>query len=243
MTPALLQSGHAADRAALAWWIDAGVDTLVDAPRSWLRPAAAAVAQPITKQSAKPAAPPPVADDWAQFTDLAAFAAALPNAVLADGNPASGLMIVGEAPSAEDLRTRRPFTGPAGQLLDRMLAAIGRDRAGSDNGAYISLLCPRRAIPGTPDADAIAHDLPLMRAHIRLAAPRVLLLLGGPASAAITGERGAISALRGRWFDLVVDGHAVPALAMFNPAYLLRQPLAKREAWADLRALQARLAA
>jgi DNA polymerase len=154
--------------------------------------------------------------------------------VLADGNPDSGILILGEAPSAEDLRTGRPFTGPAGHLLDRMLAAIGLDRS----GCYITLLCPRRRVPGPPEEQDIARDLPLTLRHIRLAAPRHLLLLGGTPAQTLTGNPAPISKLRGQPLDLVADGHRVRAVATFNPAYLLRRPADKALAWADLLAFR-----
>ncbi|QMW22411.1 uracil-DNA glycosylase [Sandaracinobacteroides saxicola] len=232
-------SSHANDRAALAFWLESGVDMLVDPlPRRWLAPVVKASPQPC----AEPAPPPPAlasSKAWDRFTTLADLTAAVGTIPFADGNPAAGVMVLGDGPSAEDLRTGRPFSGPAGELLDRMLAAIGLDRG----GAYIALLCPRRSIPTAPGPEDIARDLPLTRAHIRLAAPRVLLLLGQSPSGALFGERGPISSLRGQWRDLDIEGHRVAALASFNPGYLLRNPLAKREAWADLRALGARIAA
>ena len=163
----------------------------------------------------------------------------IPNAPIADGNPASGIMIMGESPSVEDLRTGRPFTGPAGMLLDQMLAAIGLDRG----GCYISLLTPRRRIAGAPPPEAIAADLALTRAHIRLAAPRLLLLLGATPSQTLTGMPEAISALRGRWLAHDTGSEVIPALATFNPAYLLRRTEAKRDAWADLLAFKRRMQA
>jgi len=147
-------------------------------------------------------------------------------------------MIMGEAPSAEDLRSGRPFTGPAGLLLDQMLAAIGLDRT----SCYISLLAPCRRIPGAPPPEAIIADLPLTEAHIRLAAPQLVLLLGAAATQALSGQTAAISALRGRWLDLPFGEKPIPALPTFNPAYLLRRPEAKREAWADLLEFKSRIA-
>ena len=148
-------------------------------------------------------------------------------------------MLMGESPSAEDLRTGRPFSGPAGQLLDRMLAAIGRSRA----SAYVALLVCRQDVAGPPTEEAVAQDLPIARAHVRLAAPRALLLLGATPARALLGADEPISRLRGRWFELALDdGSRVPALPTYNPAYLLRRPEAKREAWADLLAFAERLA-
>lgn len=228
---------------ALRWWLESGVDCPVaDAAASWLRPAAEQPApkpRPVAATAAPPvAAPAPDAALWQSATTLAELAAALAPHPFADGAPESGLMLMGEGPSAEDIRTRRPFSGPAGALLDAMLRAIGRDRS----QAYITNLCVRRATAGTPSPGCVARDLALARRHIALARPRVLVLLGGLPAKAITEDPTPVTRQRGRWFDLRIDGHAVPTLVTVNPAYLRRRPLAKRDAWADLRALQQRLA-
>lgn len=240
--------------ALLDWWKLAGVDALAgDAPRAWLSAAPdlpvaiePAIAEPSATQGRpepRSAAVRPAADtvDWDSFTSLEALLAAVradnPRAPIADGAADSGLMLLGEAPSAEDLRSGRPFTGPAGQLLDRMLAAIGRDR----RSAYVSLLCPRRRVPGPPPPDAIGADLALTRAHIRLAAPRLVLLLGANPVQALTGVDDPISRVRGTWLNLDAGAGTVPALATFNPAYLLRRPEEKAKAWDDLLALRRRL--
>lgn len=250
----------------LDWWRLAGVDMLVGAePQPWTTAPAARirtetagtpkrvtpervtperVAAPLPER-AVPAVPSPAADSVAAalaaetLADfIAAVRAGFPGAPIADGIPESGVMILGEGPSAEDLRTGRPFTGPAGALLDRMLAAIGLDRS----NCYISLACPLRAIPGPVPAAEMAAALPLARAHLRLAAPRLVLLLGGPPAQALGGNPEPISRQRGRWAMIDAGGGAtIPALPTFNPAYLLRRPEAKREAWADLLAFQRRL--
>ncbi|MFN7400429.1 MAG: uracil-DNA glycosylase family protein, partial [Sandaracinobacter sp.] len=160
--------------ALLHWWKLAGVDTPVGAnPTSWLEampvpgqpPARLPDPAEPTRTIRPQAIPAPVAAGpdpvWDLLDTLDALVARMeaehPRAPFADGNPASGLMILGEAPSDEDLRTGRPFTGPAGQFLDRMLAAIGIDRT----RAYISLLCPRKRSAGPPGPDDIAADLAL----------------------------------------------------------------------------------
>ena len=238
--------------ALLGWWRSAGVDTLVsETPRSWLAIdayvqnslPAFAVPQGGVPQSAVPAQParaqtsqkPFAADSLADL--LAQVRMEIPHAPIADGNPASGIMILGEAPSAEDLRTGRPFTGPAGVLLDQMLGAIGLDRT----NCYISLLAPRRHIPGPPPPEAIAADLELTRAHIRLAAPRLLLLLGTAASQTLTGSSESMSALRGHWQIHQTGSGEIPALPTFNPAYLFQKPAAKRDVWSDLLAFKRRM--
>jgi uracil-DNA glycosylase len=162
------------------------------------------------------------------------------NTVIADGNLAAPLMIIGEAPGADEDRIGRPFVGRAGQLLDRMLASIGLDR----QGVLITNVIYWRP-PGnrTPTADEIAACLPFVLRHIALVRPKVLALAGGTAARALLPPGPGITRLRGRWFDLAIPGldRPLPTLPMFHPSFLLRTPERKREAWRDLLALRARL--
>jgi uracil-DNA glycosylase family 4 len=161
------------------------------------------------------------------------------NLVFADGDPAAALMILGEAPGRDEDLQGKPFVGRAGQLLDRMLAAIGRDRHADDpaRGVYITNVLPWRPPQNRdPKPEEIAMLRPFVDRHIALVDPAVLVLMGNHACAAMLGRRG-ITRLRGQW----AQAAGRPALPMFHPAYLLRNPAAKREAWADLLALQARL--
>lgn len=162
--------------------------------------------------------------------------------VVGDGNPKSRLMLVGEAPGAEEDRQGLPFVGPAGKLLDRMLAAIGLDR----RSVYITNVLPWRP-PGnrTPAPEEVAQCLPFVERQIELVAPLVLVLVGGVSAKALLGRSEGITKLRGRWFDYQTPGlvRPVPACALFHPAYLLRQPAQKRQAWADLIEIKAKLAA
>jgi DNA polymerase len=161
--------------------------------------------------------------------------------VFIDGNPAAPILFIGEAPGADEDRIGRPFVGRAGQLLDRMLAAIGLDR-GMVQITNVIYWRP----PGNrkPTAVEIAACLPFVLRHIVLAKPQVLVLCGGTAASALLPVSEGITRLRGRWFELVVPGLdlPVPTLPMFHPAFLLRTPERKREAWRDLLALKARLA-
>jgi len=162
------------------------------------------------------------------------------NTVFADGNPVAPVMIIGEGPGADEDRIGRPFVGRAGQLLDRMLAAIGLDRS----GVVITNVVYWRP-PGnrTPTAAEIASCLPFVLRHIALVRPKVLVLAGGTAAGALLPQGQGITRLRGRWFDLAVPGldRPVPTLPMFHPSFLLRTPERKREAWRDLLSLRARL--
>jgi uracil-DNA glycosylase family 4 len=162
------------------------------------------------------------------------------NTVFADGNPAAPVMIVGEGPGADEDRIGRPFVGRAGQLLDKMLAAIGLDR----RGVLITNVVYWRP-PGnrTPTTAEIASCLPFVLRHIALVRPKILVLAGGTATGALLPGGQGITRLRGRWFDLEIPGldEPVPTLPMFHPSFLLRTPERKREAWRDLLALRARL--
>ncbi|WP_198378908.1 uracil-DNA glycosylase, partial [Neoroseomonas rubea] len=165
------------------------------------------------------------------------------NLVFSDGDPASGLMLIGEAPGAEEDRLGRPFVGQSGQLLDRMLASIGLSREAG--GFVITNILPWRP-PGnrTPTDAEIALFLPFVLRHIALVRPRRLVLLGGVAAKALLRAKDGITRLRGRWHQVAVDGMGeVPALATLHPAYLLRTPAAKRDAWADLLLLRRTLEA
>ena len=160
--------------------------------------------------------------------------------VFADGVPGSRVMFVGEAPGGDEDRIGRPFVGRAGQLLDRMLAAIGLDR----RHVYIANVVPWRP-PGnrTPTVQETQACLPFIRRQIELAKPDILVCLGGSAVQTLLGVTTGITRARGSWFDYQREGGPpIKALAMFHPAYLLRQPAQKRLAWADMRTLAKALA-
>lgn len=163
------------------------------------------------------------------------------NFCFADGNPKARVMVIGEAPGEEEDQQGRPFVGRAGQLLDRMFAAIGlsRDAVDAEAALYITNVLPWRP-PGNrrPEPAEMAAMLPFLRRHVELAAPDMLVLMGNTPCAAVLNRQGILK-LRGTW----TEAYGLPALPMAHPAYLLRTPLAKREAWADLLALAARLEA
>jgi uracil-DNA glycosylase len=163
------------------------------------------------------------------------------NTVFGDGVEGAPLMVIGEAPGADEDRLGRPFVGRSGQLLDRMLAAIGYDR---QKNAYITNVLYWRP-PGNrkPTSEETAACLPFVWRHIALARPRVVMLAGGTAAAVLLRRAEGIMRLRGRWFELEVEGLAgkVPALATYHPSFLLRSPARKGEAWKDLLALQSKL--
>jgi uracil-DNA glycosylase len=162
------------------------------------------------------------------------------NTVFADGNPAAPIMIIGEAPGADEDRIGRPFVGRAGQLLDRMLAAIALDR---ESVLITNVVYWRPPGNRTPTTAEIASCLPFVLRHVALVQPRILVLCGATAAGALLPGGQGITRLRGRWFELQIPGlvEPVPTLPMFHPSFLLRTPERKREAWRDLLALRTRL--
>ncbi|MCG7392362.1 uracil-DNA glycosylase [Microvirga sp. ACRRW] len=158
------------------------------------------------------------------------------NLAFADGNPEGRVMLVGEAPGADEDRIGKPFMGRSGQLLDRMLATIGLDRS----QVYVANIVPWRP-PGnrTPTPQEIAICKPFIARQIELANPKFLLCLGGPAAQNLLGLKDGILRTRGRWFTYKTeDGREIRALPTLHPAYLLRQPLQKRLGWRDFLALR-----
>jgi len=154
--------------------------------------------------------------------------------VFSDGVPGARVMVIGEAPGRDEDREGRPFVGRAGQLLDRMLGAIELSR---ESSVYITNVLPWRPPQNRdPLPEEIAMLLPFLERHVALAAPDFIVVMGNISCQAVLGKRG-ITRLRGNW----TEAWGVPVLPMFHPAYLLRQPGAKREAWADLLSLKARL--
>jgi len=166
--------------------------------------------------------------------------------VFADGAANASAMFIGEAPGADEDRIGRPFVGVSGQLLDRMLAAIGLSRS---LNAYITNILFWRP-PGNrePSSEEIALCLPFVMRHIELVRPKVLVFLGGPSAKTLLGRAEGITRLRGKWHEFRTQGMyergepPIAAMATFHPAYLLRTPGAKREAWRDLVAIKARMA-
>ena len=247
---------RAADIAALAWQLELGADeaigeTPVDRFALGDGPAPRRASVPAAAVPAAEVAPGPE-ERAAACGDLAALRAALEgleglglregarSTVFADGNPAARLMVIGEAPGRDEDRAGLPFVGRSGQLLDRMLAAIGLSRHSPDpdRAAYITNVLPWRPPQNRdPSGDETALLLPFLFRHIELKAPEAILLLGAPAVRTVLATEAGITRMRGRWHDW----RGIPAIATFHPAALLRGPEKKREAWADLLLLRQRL--
>lgn len=169
------------------------------------------------------------------------------NLVFCDGNPSARVMVVGEAPGADEDIQGLPFVGVSGQLLDKMLSAIGLSRTSTDpaTSVYISNILNWRP-PGnrTPTPDEIALSLPFIERHIALVNPRILILSGGVAAKALLNTETGITRLRGKWASyrsLTWPGPEIQAMPMYHPSFLLRTPAKKREAWEDLLLVQAQL--
>lgn len=170
------------------------------------------------------------------------------NMVFADGNPKASIMIVGEAPDTDEDREGKPFVGVSGHLFDKMLAAIGLDRNAEDptKSVYISNILNWRP-PGnrTPSSMEIDISLPFIERHIALIQPKLLVLMGPVVSKALLRTDDSIIKLRGKWNNYVplssgAGGVEVPCLPMFNPSFLSKNPLKKREAWTDMLLLSER---
>ncbi|MGE0256668.1 MAG: uracil-DNA glycosylase [Alphaproteobacteria bacterium] len=264
-----LADDPAALLAALAFQVAAGADeAIAEAPvdRFAARPAApppppAATAPPRASAAPAPTAvltPAAVVDGEARsaaasartLEELRAALAAFDgcplkttatNLVFGTGASPAEVMLVGEAPGADEDRQGLPFVGASGKLLDVMLGWIGLDRA---TNAYISNILPWRP-PGNrqPTQAEVAACLPFIERHVALVAPKVLVFLGGTAAKTMLNRPEGITRLRGRWYEYRPAGldRAIPAMATLHPAYLLRQPAMKRQAWRDLLAIRARL--
>ena len=162
------------------------------------------------------------------------------NTVFADGTPGAPVMVVGEAPGADEDRLGKPFVGVSGQLMDRMMEAIGLTR---DGGFYITNILFWRP-PGnrTPTVAEQAMCLAFTRRHIELARPKVLVLAGGTSVKAVLDTTEGITRMRGKWVSYRLgDGSELPTMPTFHPAYLLRTPASKRLSWLDLLAVDKKL--
>jgi uracil-DNA glycosylase family 4 len=159
--------------------------------------------------------------------------------VFADGVASGGVMLIGEAPGRDEDRSGKPFVGRAGQLLDKMLAAIALDRK---TNAYITNVINWRPPDNRdPTPEEAAACLPFLRRHIELVQPKVIILLGAVAARHVVGVNEGIMKLRGRWLEYRVGDRMVPLMPTLHPAYLLRQPAHKKLAWRDLQAVAAKM--
>lgn len=161
--------------------------------------------------------------------------------VFADGNPNASIMLIGEAPAADEDMQGIPFCGESGQLLDKMLAAIELTRA--ENIYLTNTIFWRPAGNRQPTPEEIAICLPFVEKHIALIAPKILILAGGVAVRALLKNDQAISRLRGKWYEYNNEYLAAPikTTLLYHPSYLLSQPQFKKQAWEDLKMIKAEL--
>jgi uracil-DNA glycosylase family 4 len=242
----------------LRWYGEMGIDTAVGkAPADHYAPIQSLPSAPSQKLplNKAPLASPPVQPSIAKKT-----AAAVPNPdqcqtladlrhalvsfdscplkltatnlVFADGNPKARVMLIGEAPGADEDRQGVPFVGVGGQLLDRMLASIGLDRT----SVYITNILPWRP-PGnrTPTPQEMALFKPFVQRHIELIHPEILVLVGAVSMKTLFNTSDGIMRIRGQWRPYASPGLKTPikAIATFHPAFLLRSPGQKAQSWRD----------
>ena len=245
--------------AMLDWYREAGVDIAVgDEPVDRFATSAAAPVRrvPPTATGPVPTAVPvaPLIADPAETREIAAAATSLgqlraamdaydgcalkhraTQLCFSDGNPEAQIMLVGEGPGEQEDRQGKPFVGRAGQLLDRMLAAIGLDRT----KVYIANMVPWRP-PGNrnPTPDELAQCAPFLHRQVELVNPRLLVTLGNVPTQSLFATSQGITRLRGQWKTLEINSWRGPVLPTLHPAFLLRTPSAKAQAWRDMLSLR-----
>ncbi len=234
----------------LQWYLDAGVDEAIgeapvdrfQAPPPQKAPAAAR--PPVFLQNAcELAAAAATLDDLravVEAFDDCALKKTATKTVFTDGAPDARIVLIGEAPGAEEDRRGLPFVGPSGKLLDRMLASIGLDRGSVliSNTVYWR---PPGNRPPTPQETTVC--LPFVERLMEIVDPDIVVALGGAAAKSVLARSESVGRLRGRWFSYATPKMPRPAqaTAIYHPAYLLRTPAQKRNAWADLRAIRRKL--
>ena len=244
---------------ALRWLSEMGADEIIgEDPVNRL---AAPAAKPAPAAAAARAAPAPAAapvvvapgQSAMQFNSLQEIEAALAgfdacplkktatSLCYADGNPQARVMLIGEAPGRDEDIQGKPFVGRSGQLLDRMLAAVGLSRAAQDreSAVFITNVIFWRP-PGnrTPTDAETQMCLPFLLRTIELQKPDVIVCLGATPAQRLTARTDGILKLRGKWVTANVSGRNIPLLPTLHPAYLLRQPAQKRLAWRDMLSLR-----
>jgi len=254
--PSTEQELKAALEASHAWWSDMGVDI----PAVPATPPSATKRKPqTTAPHTKTAPKSPNVDAAKQLEKAAEQAKAAPtlkalktiiegfdagvlsdharNVVFARGNPDADIMVIGEAPGRTEDESGKPFVGPAGQLLDKMFAAINL----SEDSLYITNVCNWRPPKNRNPTEAeLTMCAPFITRHMELIAPKLVVIVGGISLQALTGKTG-IMKTRGRWQELDIGGEQIPAMPLYHPAFLLRRPELKKDAWRDLLAIKERL--
>jgi uracil-DNA glycosylase len=217
---------------ALSWWQEAGVDTIVgEEARDWLNPRSREAMAP----AATAAAPETLPGDLAGFQEwlLQNLPVAGSAPVGPAGDPSSGLMVMVDMPSSEDVAAGRLLSGEAGSLFDRMMSAMAPPR--SRDSLYLASLSPSRTATGMLGPEEAAELARIALHHVGLVAPTALLLFGDACSKALLGA--PVARARGRWHELDTPAGTVRAVATIRPEKLLAQPNLKKLAWEDLQRL------
>lgn len=268
MTPAAPHDPEKILASLSAWWESSGVDIapIASPPRAKGKTASGAAntkrkpLPPIEPAKAKTSLPAPTpSEGYAElFAKAKAMAGAAPTlealraavesfdagdlsanasrAVFARGNPQADVMVIGEAPGREEDKHGQPYIGPEGALLDKMLGAIGLD----ETSAYITTLSNWRTLTRTLGPNELSLCAPIIARHIELAAPKIIILLGGAPLEALCAVRGIMKS-RGQWQTIASVGKDIPAMPLYNPQLLLKNPELKRDAWRDLLAVKSKL--
>ena len=245
---------HIALREALRWQVEMGADECIlntsrknqinkpitSSPATVGSKVAGALVRPVPAATVQPLQAAKTLDELRErcATIDSELKRTATKMVFADGNPDADIMMIGEAPGADEDRQGKPFVGVSGQLLDKMLTSIGLDR----NTVYITNTILWRP-PGnrTPTPQETALFMPYLRQHICLIAPKMIVCLGGAAAKAMLETSSGITKLRGRWHDYHGEVGVIPLLPTLHPAYLLRSPTQKALAWKDLRLLRRKI--
>lgn len=246
-------------RSLTDWWEEMGVDVDESQVSAFLKAAEQAEAPP--PQQAQPSTPSRrKPKNWVEEArslaagcetleqlkaaiesfDGSPLKAAAQNTVVYDGTPGASLMVIGEGPGAEEDRRGLPFVGKAGQLLDRMLAAINRDRA---SNAFITNVNYWRP-PGNrnPEPEELEVCRPFVERMIELGKPKMIVAAGGVPASSLLETPNGIMKLRGtEHVFTTAGGYSVPLIPLLHPAYLLRRPQEKSRAWRDLLLVEKRL--
>jgi len=220
----------------LDWWREAGVDVaIVEEPRNWLaEPRGQSVAAPASPEApAATALPLTLAGfrSWLETVDALPDGSAIGRRILPAGDAASGLMVMIDMPEPADSAGGSLLSDETGRLFDKMMGAIGRDRA----SIYFTSLCLARPAGGRIDPTALDALAALAKHHIALAAPKRLLLMGQAVSRAVIGAE--LAQARGKLHHVNHDGGKVEAIASFAPRFLIQNPARKGDSWRDLRLL------
>ena len=254
----------------LKWYVECGVDeTISETPINWfeqtnnspIKQQVKTASSPQEQPASRPAKTTPLASQKELIDSAEKIAAecssleqlneailaydgcslkkTASNTVFSDGNAQSDIMLIGEAPGAEEDKIGKPFISQSGQLLDRMFGAINMSR---ETDFYITNLLPWRPPGNRKPTDAECElCLPFLKRHIELFNPKMIILIGGTSASTVLNVETGITKLRGKWNDYTLADKQVPMMAIFHPAYLIKQPHYKKQTWHDLLTIKEKL--